>query len=116
MTPSWRLAAVTPGYTAVVCHAPAACCDRSAAVFINNSGAERPQYHQSPPTVGADELHNYESCTFDDGLQIAKIDSLPRGLQQRTINTTQRPKVIQMLAGRRIMFAYGVGGDFFLPT
>jgi hypothetical protein len=58
-------------------------------------------------------LHNYESCTFDDDLQIAKIDSLPLGVQQRTINTTQGPKVIEMLAGRRIMFAYGVGGDFF---
>jgi hypothetical protein len=72
-----------------------------------------PNTAQSPPNFGADELHNYESCTFDDGLQIAKIDSLPPGVQQRTINTTQGPKIIQMLAGRRIMFAYGVGGDFF---
>jgi hypothetical protein len=47
-------------------------------------------------------------------VQIAKIDSLPPGLQQRTINTAQGPKVIQMLAGRRIMFAYGVGEDFFV--
>jgi hypothetical protein len=68
---------------------------------------------QNPPTASADVLHNYESCTFDDGLQIAKIDSLPPGVQQRTIDTTQGPKIIQMLAGRRIMFAYGVGGDFF---
>lgn len=58
-------------------------------------------------------LHDYESCSFDDGLQIVKIDSLPPGEQQRTINTTEGPKVIHMLAGRRIMFAYGVGGDFF---
>ncbi len=58
-------------------------------------------------------LHDYESCSFDDGLQIAKIDPLPPGQQQRTINTSEGPKVIQMLAGRRIMFAYGVGGDVF---
>jgi hypothetical protein len=70
-----------------------------------------PNTTQSPPTVGADELHNYESCMMT--VFIAKIDLLPPGLQQRTINTTQGPKVIQMLAGRRIMFAYGVGGDFF---
>jgi hypothetical protein len=72
-----------------------------------------PNTAQRPPTVTADALHDYESCTFDDGLQIAKIDLLPPGAQQRTINTTQGPKVIQMLAGRRIMFAYGIGGDFF---
>jgi hypothetical protein len=61
----------------------------------------------------ADALREYESCTFDDGLQIVKIDSLPPGVQQRTINTTQGSKTIHMIAGRRIMFAYGVGGDFF---
>lgn len=72
-----------------------------------------PSTAQSQPTAGTDALHAYESCSFDDGLQIAKIDSLPPGVQQRTIQTTQGPKVIQMLAGRRIMFAYGVGGDFF---
>jgi hypothetical protein len=68
---------------------------------------------QNPPLANAVALHDYESCTFDDGLQIAKIDSLPPGVQQRTVNTTQGPKTIQMLAGRRIMFAYGVGGDSF---
>jgi hypothetical protein len=66
-----------------------------------------------PPAARADALHSYESCTFDDGLQIAKIDSLPPGVQQRSIDTTQGPKIIQMLDGRRIMFAYGVGGDVF---
>ena len=68
---------------------------------------------QSPPAETAIALHDYESCTFDDGLQIVKIDSLPKGLQQRTVDTAQGPKVIQMLAGRRIMLAYGVGGDRF---
>jgi hypothetical protein len=68
---------------------------------------------QGSTPANASALHEYESCTFDDGLQIVKIDSLPAGVQQRTINTTQGAKTIQMLAGRRIMFAYGVGGDFF---
>jgi hypothetical protein len=68
---------------------------------------------QSPPAAGAAVLRDYESCTFDDGLQIVKIDSLPAGVQQRTVDTAQGPKTIQMLDGRRIMFAYGVGGDFF---
>jgi hypothetical protein len=68
---------------------------------------------KSVPAANVAALHDYESCTFDDGLQIAKIDSLPDGMQDRTVNTAQGPKVIHMLAGRRIMFAYGVGGDFF---
>ena len=72
-----------------------------------------PNTAQSLPAASADALHNYESCSFDDGLQVVKIDSLPPGAQQRTINTTQGPKIIQMLDGRRIMFAYGVGGDDF---
>lgn len=72
-----------------------------------------PDTAQSTPAAGADALHSHESCTFDDGLQIAKINSLPPGVQQRSIDTTQGPKIIQMLDGRRIMFAYGVGGDVF---
>jgi hypothetical protein len=72
-----------------------------------------PSTAQGQQTAGTDALHAYESCSFDDGLQIAKIDSLPPGAQQRTIDTTQGPKVIQMLDGRRIIFAYGVGGDVF---
>jgi hypothetical protein len=72
-----------------------------------------PNTAQNPLNTSADVLHDYESCTFDDGLQIAKSDSLPPGVQQRTIDTTQGPKIIHMLAGRRIMFAYGIGGDFF---
>jgi hypothetical protein len=74
----------------------------------NASGAAR-----NASAAEATTLHDYESCTFDDGLQIVKIDSLPPGEQQRTINTAEGPKVIHMLAGRRIMFAYGIGGDFF---
>ena len=68
---------------------------------------------QISPAADASALHEYESCTFQDGLQIVKIDSLPPGIQQRTINTAQGTKTIHMLAGRRIMFAYGVGGDSF---
>ena len=72
-----------------------------------------PEATQTASAAAAAALHDYESCSFDDGLQIVKIDSLPPGEQQRTINTTEGQKVIHMLAGRRIMFAYGIGGDVF---
>ncbi len=70
---------------------------------------------QATPGAAADSalLHNYESCTFDDGLAVVKIDALPDGVQQRTIQTKAGPRSIDMEAGRRIMLAYGLGGDFF---
>jgi hypothetical protein len=72
-----------------------------------------PHAGQDPANANAVALHDYESCSFDDGLQIVKVDSLPPGIQERTINTLQGPKVIRMLAGRRILFAYGMGGGSF---
>jgi hypothetical protein len=76
------------------------------------SAQNAPDTSQTSPAAEA-ALRDYESCSFDDGLQMVKVDSLPPGAQQRTINTTAGPKIIHMLAGRRIMLAYGVGGDFF---
>jgi hypothetical protein len=83
-------------------------------VFLRTAPPQNaPSSPQSPPAVSPAALHDYESCTFDDGLQIVKLDSLPAGVQQRTVDTAQGPKTIHMMAGRRIMFASGVGGDFF---
>jgi hypothetical protein len=74
------------------------------------------QTSPSPATPAAEDhsaLHDYESCTFDDGLQIVKIDAMPPGVQERTVDTASGPKTISMLDGRRILFAYGLGGDTF---
>ena len=68
---------------------------------------------QSSLSDNAAALHDYQSCNFDDGLQIVKIDSLPSGPQERTITTLEGPKVVHMLDGRRILFAYGVSGNYF---
>jgi hypothetical protein len=86
------------------------------AILLSTPSAVAQNASGTPQTASTAEdaaLHDYESCSFDDGLQIVKRDALPPGEQQRTINTTEGPKVIHMLAGRRIMFAYGIGGDFF---
>jgi hypothetical protein len=80
---------------------------------VSMSAQSTPAAPQNSSADYAMALHDYESCTFQDGLQIVKVDSLPPGVQQREIETTHGPKIIHMLAGRRIMFAYGVGGDFF---
>jgi hypothetical protein len=68
---------------------------------------------QISPSDAAAALHDYESCSFDDGLEIVKVDSLPPGLQERTITTLEGPKVVHILDGRRILFAYGLSGNPF---
>jgi hypothetical protein len=67
----------------------------------------------APSQTKDNALRDYQSCTFDDGLQIVKVDALPAGVQERSVDTKSGPKTIRMVAGRRIMFAYGIGGDFF---
>lgn len=102
-----------PGYTAVAAMRllPVAIAVLLSSVSMMAQNA--PAAAQSSLSEYAAALHNYESCSFDDGLQIVKIDSLPAGVQERIVNTSHGPKTIHMLAGDRIMFAYGVGGDFF---
>lgn len=82
----------------------------SAATISAQTATPTPQKASSEESTA---LHEYESCSFDDGLQIVKIDSLPPGEQERTIHTMHGTKTIRMLAGRRIMFAYGLGGNSF---
>jgi hypothetical protein len=65
-----------------------------------------------PHTAAAAErsvLQAYESCHFDDGLQVVQVDALPPGVQERSINTSGGPKQIKMAAGRRVMLAYATG-------
>jgi hypothetical protein len=82
-------------------------------ITMGTSGQSTPAGPPTPSHANDAGLHDYESCTFDDGLQIVKIDSLPPGVQERSVDTKSGPKTIRMLAGRRIMFAYGIGGGFF---
>lgn len=72
-----------------------------------------PQASLPESSNGSTVLRDYESCTFQDGLQIIKLDSLPPGPQERTVSTLDGQKVIHILDGRRILFAYGLGGDYF---
>lgn len=102
-----------PGYTAVAAMRLLPVAIAALLSSVSMMAQNAPAAAQGPPSEYAAALHNYESCSFDDGLQIVKIDSLPAGVQQRIVNTSHGPKTIHMLAGDRLMFAYGVGGDFF---
>jgi hypothetical protein len=57
-------------------------------------------------------LEVYRDCSFRDGLQVIEVDSLAPGVTERSIDTTQGSKTIEMLAGNRIGFAYP-GTDIF---
>ena len=82
-------------------------------LLLITTGLSEQSAPSTPSQLDSSALHDYESCTFDDGLQIVKVDALPPGVQERSVDTKTGPKAIRMLAGRRIMFAYGIGGDFF---
>jgi hypothetical protein len=51
-------------------------------------------------------LEAYDTCSFSDGLQIVHTDSLPPGVTTRPVETDRGTRQIEMLGGRRIMFAY----------
>jgi len=71
--------------------------------------APLPQAATQAPPAADNALHAYESCHFQDGLQVVQVDALPPGVQQRSVNTKSGPKTIEMLAGRRVMLAYPTG-------
>lgn len=59
-----------------------------------------------------DALKAYTTCSFGDGLHLVQVDPLPAGVTSRTVDTASGPRVVSMVAGERVMFAYP-GTDFF---
>jgi hypothetical protein len=51
-------------------------------------------------------LEAYTSCNLPDGLSVVDVAPLAPGVTSRTVDTSQGPRQIDMLAGKRIMFAY----------
>ena len=114
MTPSWRLPRPHPGILplSTMRLLPVAIVLLLSSSTIPAQNA--PNTAQNPLNTSADVLHDYESCTFDDGSDCE--DRFASAWPSATHHQHHPgPKVIQMPAGRRIMFAHGVGGDF-LPT
>jgi hypothetical protein len=63
-------------------------------------------------TIQNDELKPYTHCIFPDGLEIVAVDSLAPGVKTRTVETAAGKKLVAMVAGARVMFAYP-NTDFF---
>jgi hypothetical protein len=54
----------------------------------------------------------YRTCKFSDGLAVVETSPLAPGIHARTVETTKGKKQIEMVEGRRVMFAYP-NKDFF---
>lgn len=72
--------------------------------------ATRPAVSQA--RWGEKSFEAYDTCSFSDGLQIVRTDSLPPGVTTRPVETDNGTQQIEMLAGHRIMFAY-LSTDFY---
>jgi hypothetical protein len=48
----------------------------------------------------------YTSCKFGDGLAVVEASPLAPGIHARTVQTLKGPRQIEMVEGRRVMFAY----------
>jgi hypothetical protein len=48
----------------------------------------------------------YTTCKFSDGLAVVETSPLAAGIHARTVETTKGKKQIEMVEGRRVMFAY----------
>lgn len=51
-------------------------------------------------------LDRYANCKFSDGMKVVQVDPLAPGVTSRSVDTTDGPKRIDLLAGERVMFAY----------
>jgi hypothetical protein len=78
--------------------------------LLFSTGCEK--YRGPDEAIQSQELRPYTHCTFADGLQIVAVDPLARGVTARTVETATGKKLVPMLAGIRIMFAYP-DTDFF---
>src|SRR5437868_13518606 len=48
----------------------------------------------------------FTSCKFSDGLTVVETSPLTPGIHARTVQTLKGPRQIEMVEGRRVMFAY----------
>lgn len=76
---------------------------------VFSTGCER--YREPEKASQSPDLRPYTHCTFPDGLHIVAVDPLAP-VTARTVETATGKKLVPMLAGIRIMFAYP-NTDFF---
>jgi hypothetical protein len=61
---------------------------------------------QNFPRSDSSAFDRYTSCKFSDGLGVVETSPLAPGIHSRTVQTSKGPRQIDMVEGRRVMFAY----------
>jgi hypothetical protein len=61
---------------------------------------------QAVARTDSSAFDRYTSCKFDDGLTVVETSPLAPGIHARTVQTLKGPRQIEMVEGRRVMFAY----------
>jgi hypothetical protein len=79
-------------------------------IFVHLTACVRPQFQSG--ALQDEDLKPYTHCAFSDGLEIVEETPLASGVTARTVDTVSGPKLVRILSGVRVMFAYP-RTDFF---
>jgi hypothetical protein len=61
---------------------------------------------QNLPRSDSSAFDRYTTCKFADGLTVVETSPLAPGIHARTVETSKGPRQVEMVEGRRVMFAY----------
>jgi hypothetical protein len=61
---------------------------------------------QNLPRSDSSTFDRYTTCKFADGLTVVETAPLAPGIHARTVETSKGPRQVEMVEGRRVMFAY----------
>jgi hypothetical protein len=61
---------------------------------------------QNLPRSDSSAFDRYTTCKFADGLIVVETSPLAPGVHARTVQTLKGPRQVEMVEGRRVMFAY----------
>jgi hypothetical protein len=61
---------------------------------------------QNLPRSDSSAFDRYTTCKFADGLMVVETSPLAPGVHARTVQTSKGPRQVEMVEGRRVMFAY----------
>jgi hypothetical protein len=61
---------------------------------------------QNLPRSDSSAFDRHTTCKFADGLTVVETSPLAPGIHARTVQTSKGPRQVEVVEGRRVMFAY----------
>jgi hypothetical protein len=77
-----------------------------------SSGAQSGLAAQNGARPDSSAFDRYTGCRFSNELSVVETSPLAPGINERTVPTSKGPKQVEIVEGRRLMFAYP-GKDFY---